>query len=108
MKRGGLLEATALVRRSAAAQLRCNGKLRTLPPVAHVDEVAGDRGRGGHRGRHQMGATLEALASLEVAVRGRGAALFRRQLVRVHREAHRAARLTPFEACLEEDLVETF
>ena len=55
-----------------------------------------------------MGAALVALAALEIAVRGRGAALARRELVGVHRQAHRAARLAPFEAGGEEDLVEAF
>src|SRR5262249_62147999 len=46
-------------------------------PFAHVHEMPRDRGRGGHRRRHQGGATLVALAALEIAVRGRGAALAR-------------------------------
>ena len=46
--------------------------------------------------------------AFEIAVRGRGAALARLELVGVHREAHRAARLAPFEAGLDEDLVEPF
>src|SRR3569833_4456366 len=53
-----------------------------------------------------MGAALEALPALEVAVRGRGAALLRLQLVWVHGQAHRAARLAPDETGLDEDLVE--
>src|SRR3981189_2093494 len=77
-------------------------------PGANVDELAGDRGGGGHRGRHQMGAALVALAALEIAVRGRGAALARLELVRVHGEAHGATGLAPFEAGGDEDLVETF
>src|SRR5262245_8745107 len=80
--------------------------LRSVP-VANVDEMSGDRRRGRHRRRHQMRAPLEALTSLEVAVRGRGAALAWLELVRVHREAHRAARLAPVEARGLEDLVET-
>ena len=55
-----------------------------------------------------MGASTEALTALEVAVRGGGAALARLQLVRVHGQAHGAARLPPFKARLDEDLVETF
>ena len=47
-----------------------------------------------------------ALAPLEIAVRGRGAALARAELIRVHAEAHRAAGLAPFEAGLLEDPVE--
>src|SRR3712207_8395492 len=49
-----------------------------------------------------------ALAALEVAVRGRGAALLRREAVGVHGEAHGAAGLAPVEAGLDEDLVEPF
>src|SRR5689334_25410768 len=55
-----------------------------------------------------MRAALEALPAFEVAVRGRGATLFRLELVGIHREAHRAARLAPVEASSLEDLVETF
>src|ERR1700674_5574643 len=55
-----------------------------------------------------MRAALESLAALEVTVRGRGAALFRFQLVGVHRKAHRAARLAPFESGVDENLVEAF
>src|SRR5690349_404618 len=55
-----------------------------------------------------MSPTFKTLAALEIAVRGRGTALFRRQLVRIHGKAHRAARLAPFEARLDEDLVEAF
>jgi len=45
-------------------------------------------------------------APLEVAVRGRGAALAGLKFVRVHGEAHRAAGLAPLEAGGEEDFVE--
>ena len=53
-------------------------------------------------GAHQVGAAAGALAALEVAVRGRGATLARRQPVGVHGQAHGAARLAPFEAGLDE------
>ena len=53
-----------------------------------------------------MRAPAASLAALEVAVRGRGAALARAQDVGVHAEAHRAARHAPVEAGLAEDLVE--
>ena len=49
-----------------------------------------------------------ALTALEIAVRGRRAALARLQLVGVHAEAHRAAGLAPVEAGVDEDLVEPF
>ena len=63
-----------------------------------VDEVSGDRGRRRHCGTHQMRAAARALPALEIAVRRRRAALARLELVVVHREAHRASGLAPFEA----------
>src|ERR1700733_14579373 len=53
-----------------------------------------------------MRAAPVALTAFEIAVRGRSAALAWAKLVRIHRQAHRAARLAPFEAGGEEDLVE--
>src|SRR3546814_11551986 len=44
----------------------------------------------------------------EIAVGGRGAALLRRHLVGVHREAHRAARPAPFKARFNEDTYQPF
>src|SRR4029453_3895383 len=79
-----------------------------LAPLPHVHEMAGDRGGCRHRRRDEVGATLVALAALEIAVRGRGTALAGSELVGVHREAHGAAGLAPLEAGFEEDLVEPF
>src|SRR3954466_6764611 len=76
-------------------------------PLPDVDEVALDRRRGGHLRGHEVGAPAAALAALEVAVGGRGAALARRQDVRVHAQAHRAAGGAPVEARVAEDLIET-
>src|SRR4051794_39181258 len=53
-----------------------------------------------------MGAAFIALAALEIAVRGRGTALARHELVWIHRKAHRAAGFSPVEAGLEEYLVQ--
>ena len=53
-----------------------------------------------------MRAATLALAALEVAVRRTGAALTRRQLVGVHAETHRAARLPPLEAGFEQNSVQ--
>src|SRR3954462_9042724 len=53
-----------------------------------------------------MRAPAAALAALEVAVRGRRAALARGEDVRVHAEAHRAAGGAPVKAGGAEDLVE--
>src|SRR5262249_46833820 len=77
-------------------------------PLAYVDEMPRDRGRGGHRRRHQVGATLVALAALEIAVRGRGAALARCELVAMHGEPHGRGGLAPLEPRFDEDLVEPF
>src|SRR4051794_37791702 len=77
-----------------------------LVPVADVDEAAGDRGGGGHLGADEVRAAARALAALEVAVRGRRAALAGLQLVRVHGQAHRAARPAPVEARGGEALVQ--
>src|SRR5919197_1971740 len=77
-----------------------------LAPVPDVDEVALDRRGGGHLGRDEMGTAAAALAALEVAVRGRGAALARPQDVRVHAQAHRAPGAAPLEAGGLEDLAQ--
>src|SRR6266705_7027036 len=78
----------------------------TLLPLPNINEMPGDRGCRRHRGRHQVRAALVALAAFEVAVRGRGAALARRELVGIHRETHGAAGLAPLEAGLQKNLVE--
>src|SRR4029078_8065181 len=53
-----------------------------------------------------MRAAPGTLATLEVPVRRGGAALARREDVRVHAEAHRAAGAPPLEARLPADAVE--
>ena len=73
------------------------------PRAADVDEVAVERRGGRHLRADEVRAAAAALAALEVAVRGRGAALARREDVGVHPEAHRAAREAPLEARVEED-----
>src|SRR3982074_607964 len=99
-------------RRACCFVIRLSGNCSSAPdssaPNPDVDELAGDGGGGGHRGRHQMGAALVALPALEIAVRGRGATLARLELVRVHGEAHGASGLAPFEARRDKDLVEAF
>src|SRR5260221_3196265 len=75
---------------------------------ADVDEVARDcRGRG-HDRADQVRAAVFALAALEIAVGGAGAALVRRQNVGVHADAHAAARVAPFEPGVGENFVEAF
>src|SRR5687767_10477362 len=75
-------------------------------PGADVDEVAGQGGGGGHLGPDEVGAASFALASLEVAIGGGGAALAGLQDVRVHAQAHGAACLAPVKAGGPEDLVQ--
>src|SRR5215212_1339037 len=75
-------------------------------PLADVDEVALDRRRGGHLRRDEVSAAAAPLAALEVAVRGRGAALARPQDVRIHPQAHRAAGAAPLEAGGLEDVAQ--
>src|SRR5690606_32825053 len=74
----------------------------------HVGEVARHRGGGGHRRADQMRTAPRALTALEVAVRGRRAALAPFEAVGVHGQAHRTARLPPLEAGGDEDLVQAF
>src|SRR5664279_1927238 len=62
-------------------------------------------GGGGERRGEERSPTL-ALPSLEVAVRGADAVLAGLELIAVHGDAHRAARLTPLGAGRTEDLVE--
>src|SRR5262249_4808858 len=81
---------------------------RVLRQSTNVDEMSGDRGRSGHRGTHQMRPTARTLATLEIAVRRRSTAFTRLEPVVVHREAHRAARLAPFEARVAKRAVEAF
>ena len=69
--------------------------------------MAGDRRCCRHRGRDKMGAAPKTLPALKVAVRGRGAALARRQPIGIHRKAHRAAGLAPFEPRGQKYRVET-
>ena len=73
-------------------------RARRIAPVANIDEMAGDRRRRRHRRRHEMRAARKSLPTLEIAIRGRGAALAGLKPVRIHGEAHRAAGLAPFES----------
>src|SRR4051794_12085237 len=93
-------------RRSALGMGRSVKSRGNLLPRPDVDEMPGNRGGRGHLRRDEMGAALVALPPLEIAVRSRGAALARPELVGVHGEAHRAAGLAPIEARGLEDPVE--
>src|SRR4030095_14350142 len=79
-----------------------------LRKSTYVDEMPGHRGSDRHRGAHEMGSPARTLAALEVAVRRRRATLARLEPVVVHRKAHRAARLAPFESRIAEHAVQSF
>src|SRR5579875_500535 len=92
---------------AGTARRRRNGStscLREEPP--DVGQAAGHRGRSRHGGAHQVRPRPAALASDEIPVGGRGAALARLDEIAVHGDAHRAARLPPFQARILEDAIE--
>src|SRR5215470_16195221 len=76
------------------------------PELAHVSEVAGDGGGGGHRRAHQVCLSVLALAAFEISVRGRSDPLAVHRSVVVHRHAVRAAGLAPFEPGFEKESIE--
>src|SRR5205823_4026331 len=75
--------------------------------LSNVHEVAGDRGRGGHRRTNQVRSASTPLPSLEVPVAGRRAAFARSENVRIHAETHRTTGVAPLEACLAKEGVES-
>src|SRR5690554_2172205 len=72
-----------------------------------INEVAGYRSGGGHGRAHQVSPPTKALTTFEVPVRGRRTMLALPQLVGVHGQTHGATRITPFQARLDKDLVQT-
>src|SRR5690349_7709388 len=70
--------------------------------------MPGDRCRCGHCGTDQVGAAALALATLEIAVRRRCAALAGTEAIGVHPEAHGASRLAPLEAGVAKYAIEAF
>src|SRR6266481_8065800 len=75
---------------------------------ADVDKKAGDRGGCGHYRADEVRAAVFALAALEIAIGGAGAALVRRQDVGIHADAHAAAGIAPLKTGVGENFVETF
>src|SRR5690349_9004889 len=69
--------------------------------------MAGDGSGRRHRGAHEMRASAGALPAFEIAIRRRCAALPRLETIVVHREAHRATRLAPFETGVAKDAVQS-
>src|SRR5215218_5766540 len=80
--------------------------VRKTLELPHIGDRTLDRCRRGHRRAGEMGARTGALPADEVAVGRRDAALPRRHALAVGGDAHRAARLAPFEAGVLEDAVE--
>src|SRR3990172_6297257 len=77
-----------------------------LLKFSNIHEMPGDSRGGRHRRAHEVRTTAGALASLEIAVRRRGAALARFEPVGVHGQTHRASRFTPFETGVRENSVQ--
>src|SRR5260221_8164158 len=71
-----------------------------------IGDDAADRRCGGGQGRGEERPATLALAALEIAVRRADRVLAGRQLIAVHRDAHRAARLAPFPPGGPENLPE--
>src|ERR687891_2870994 len=69
---------------------------RALGQVGRRRQPSGDGGGRRDERRDQMRTATSTLASLEVAVRRRRAALTAAQLIGVHPQAHRTARRPPF------------
>ena len=80
----------ATLRGEAAERLHASARGSTKWPATAVAAATA--------GLTQVRPPARALAALEVAVRGRGAALARLEDVRVHAQAHRAAGAAPLEA----------
>src|SRR5688500_6352361 len=100
---------TELIFASAMVVFVLSARAGDTEDFTRVGDAAADRSGGDHHRAHQHGAPRgAALSSLEVAVRRRRAQLAADQLVGVHGQAHRAARLSPLEARLSKDGVEPF
>src|SRR6267378_8621682 len=73
-----------------------------------VHEMPGDGCGGGHDRADEVRAAVFALAALEIAIAGAGAALVRRQDVGVHTDAHAATRVAPLKTGVAENFIESF
>src|ERR1700722_14558989 len=99
--RGAAIAVTAVNRSTVLVLSGGDGQL------ADVGEMPGDPRGDGHGWADQVRPGPAALPVLKVAVRGRGAPLAGRHAVVGAAEAHRAAGRPPFEAGVEENLVES-
>src|SRR5258708_31540199 len=92
---------STLARSSATAKPVCRMNGCMLLDLPDVDEPTSQRRRGCHGRTDQVGAAAGALATFEIAIRRRRAALAGFESIIVHAQAHRAARLAPFESGLQ-------
>src|SRR5258705_2910443 len=74
----------------------------------HVGNGACDRGRRCRGWACEMGAGARPLPADEIAIGRRDRALTGGHGFAIGGQAHRASRLAPFEACIDEKLVESF
>src|SRR5690348_2301109 len=77
-------------------------------PFANIDEMAFDCCGGSHHRAYEMRAPALALPTLEIAIGRARRAFAARQYVVIHRDAHAAAGLAPFETRAAENPVESF
>src|SRR5215469_16567794 len=75
--------------------------------LTHIHEMPGNSCCRGHYRADQVRPAFAPLPPLEVAIRGAGTSLVRRQHVGVHSNTHAAARVTPLNPRLGENLVES-
>src|SRR5262245_49083680 len=87
---------------AAVAVSVLNGFGISAPHRPDVGDRAGYGRRGSARRARQMRSRLRTLPPDKIAVRGRNRALARGHHLAIGGKAHRAARLTPFEAGLGE------
>src|SRR3989344_172561 len=79
-----------------------------LGQFTNVDKAASYCGSSSHGRADQVSTPTGPLTAFEVAVGGGGAMLATAEFVRVHRQAHGAARLAPFKTGLKENGVQPF
>src|SRR5712691_8518273 len=72
--------------------------------ISYIHEVTGDSSGGGHCRADQVSAPAVPLASLKVAIAGRGTTLTLFQVIAIHSDAHTASRFAPLEASLAENV----
>src|SRR5690242_16618595 len=93
---------------AAVAVSLLNGFGISAPHRSNVGDRTGNGGCRRARRTREMRSRPRPLAADKVAVGGRHRTLPRRDRLAIGGKAHRATGLAPFEACLDEHLVEPF